>query len=126
VYALVPAMDSCKLQAFERNPREENRKFLRFPLSLKAECHYNVREAGQSCRVVDISGQGLGLELDIPVRLFNGQLVLLSIDIGHRRAPVSAIAKLAWVHSQEDGFFIQRAGSSLLFMDPKGKERLLE
>jgi len=119
-------MDSRSLQAIDGHIREEHRKFLRFPLSLKAECHYNVRESGESCRIVDISSQGFGIELETPVKMVNGQLVLLSIESGSRQPPVSAIAKLAWVQNQEDGFFIQRAGSLLLFMDPAEKERLLK
>jgi len=119
-------MDSRSLKAIDGYRREEHRKFMRFPLSLKAECHYNVRESGESCRIVDISSQGFGIELETPVKMVNGQLVLLSIQSGSRQPPVSAIAKLAWVQNQEDGFFIQRAGSLLLFMDPEEKERLLK
>lgn len=119
-------MDCRSFQAIGGHPREEHRKFLRFPLLLQAECHYNVRESGENCRIVDISSRGLGLELETPIKIFNGQIVLLSIKSGPRLPQVSAIAKLAWVQNQEDGFLIQRAGTLLLFMDPKGKESLLE
>jgi hypothetical protein len=105
--------------------REEYRKFLRFPLSLEAECIYNVGEKAARCRVVDISSQGLGLELDTPVGMQSGQLMLLEIDIADQK-PLSAITKLAWVQSQEDGFMTQRAGSYLLFMDPAGQDKLME
>lgn len=119
-------MDFRSLQAIGGHAREEHRNFLRFPLSLTAECHYNAREPGESCRIVDISSQGLCIELETPVRMCNGQLIFLSIEMGPRQGLVSAIAKLAWVKNQDDGFFIQRAGSFLLFMDPEGKERLLK
>jgi hypothetical protein len=56
----------------------------------------------------------------------SGQLVLLEINVPPREKPVSAITKLAWVRSQEDGFMTQRVGSHLLFMDPWGKEQLIE
>jgi hypothetical protein len=125
-YWLVCTMDARGLQAIEDSITEEHRKYLRFPLSLHAECYYNVRELSESCRIVDISSRGLGLELETPDKVFNGQIVLLSIAVDPRRQPVSAIAKLAWVQNRKDGALLQRAGSDVLFMDPAGKELLLE
>jgi len=119
-------MDAGNLQGFVEKRREEYRKFLRFPLSLQAECHYNVGENSAPCRIVDISSQGLGLELDTPVKIKSGQLMLLEIRIAAQKTPVSAITKLAWVQRQEDGFMMQRVGSCLLFMDPAGQEQLME
>ncbi len=119
-------MDVRGDQALEGSLREQHRKYLRFPLSLKAECYYNVRELSESCRIIDISSRGLGLELETPARVFNGQIVLLSIAVDPRRQPVSAIAKLAWVQNRKNGSLLQRAGSDVLFMDPAGKELLLE
>ena len=119
-------MDAVCLQGSDVKRREQYRKFLRFPLSLQAECHYNVGEKAAPCRIVDISSQGLGLELDIPIKMKSGQLVLLEIDVAAQKTPVSAITKLAWVQSQEDGYMTQRVGSFLLFMDPAGQDHLME
>jgi hypothetical protein len=118
-------MDAGSRQGFFEKSSEEGRKFLRFPLSLEAECVYNVGEKAERCRVVDISSHGLGLELDIPVRMQSGQLVLLEIDIADQKS-LSAITKLAWVQRQEDGFMTQRVGSFLLFMDPVWQDKLME
>jgi hypothetical protein len=119
-------MDAGNRKGFVEKRREEYRKFLRFPLSIQAECHYKVGETAERCRIVDISSHGLGLELDTPVKMQSGQLVLLQINVAPQKKPVSAITKLAWVRSQEDGFMTQRVGSYLLFMDPWGKEQLME
>jgi hypothetical protein len=119
-------MDAGSLQGFVEKRREEYRKFLRFPLSLEAECIYNVREKAERCRVVDISSHGLGLELDTSLRMQSGQLVLLEIKVAGQKTPMNAITKLAWVQRQEDGFMMQRVGSCLLFMDPAGQEQLME
>jgi len=119
-------MVAGSLQGFEQKQREEYRKFLRFPLSLEAECVYNIGKKAEHCRVVDISSHGLGLELDTPVRMQDGQLVFLDIVIGQQKKPVSAITKVAWVQRQEDGFMMQRMGSFLLFMDPRGKEQMMQ
>jgi hypothetical protein len=118
-------MNAENRQGFFEQCREQYRKFLRFPISLEAECIYNVGEKAARCRVVDISSQGLGLELDTPVGVQSGQLLLLEIDMADRK-PLSAITKLAWVQSPEDGFMTQRVGSFLLFMDPDGQDRLME
>jgi hypothetical protein len=119
-------MDAGSLQGFVEKRREEYRKFLRFPLSLEAECTYNVGEKAERCRVVDISSHGLGLELDTSLRMQSGQLVLLEIKVAGQKTPMNAITKLAWVQRQEDGFMMQRVGSCLLFMDPAGQEQLME
>ena len=119
-------MDAGNHKGFVEKRREEYRNFLRFPLSLQAKCHYKVGEPVERCRIVDISSEGLGLELDTPVKMQSGQLVLLEIDVAPQKKPVSAITKLAWVRNQEDGFMTQRMGSYLLFVDPWGKEQLME
>ena len=119
-------MDAVNHQGSVETRREQYRKFLRFPISLQAECLYNVGEQPEPCRVVDISSRGLGIEIDTPVRMQSGQLVLLEIDIASQKTPISAITKLAWVQRQEDGFMMQRMGSYLLFMDPRAKEQLME
>ena len=82
--------------------------FCDFPLSLEAECIYNVGEKAERCRIVDISSQGLGLELDTPVRMQSGQLMLLEINIADQK-PLSAITKLAWV--QKSGRRLHDAAS---------------
>lgn len=113
------------LHIFEKSSPEQ-RKFLRFALSLRAECHYNAGEMAEQCKLVDICSQGLGFELDAPVSMRNGQNVLLKIDVSRKKIPVSAIVKLAWVKIPGDGFMTQRVGSRLLFMDPREKTRLIE
>ena len=118
-------MDAGNRKGFVEKHREEYRKFLRFPISLEAECLYNVGEKAERCRIVDISNHGLGLEFDIPVRIQSGQLMMLEINIADQK-PLSAITKLAWVQRQEDGFMTQRVGSFLLFMDPAGQKQLME
>ena len=118
-------MDAGNQKGFVEKRHEEYRNFLRFPLSLEAACIYNVGEKAARCRVVDISSHGLGLELDAPVGMQSGQLVLLEIDIADQKS-LSAITKLAWVQRQEDGFMVQRVGSFLLFMDPAGQDKLME
>jgi len=110
---------------FKTRPREY-RKFLRFPLALKAKCHYSVDGLSESCRIVDISSKGLGFELDDPVQMHDGQFVLLKIALAPQDPPVSAITELAWVRRRENGSVSQRAGSRLLFIDPAAKQRLLD
>ena len=119
-------MDAGNRKGFDEKDPQEYRNCLRFPLSLQAKCHYKVGEPVERCRIVDISSEGLGLELDTPVKMQSGQLVFLDIDVATQEKPVSAITKLAWVRSQEDGFMTQRVGSHLLCMDPLGKEQLME
>jgi hypothetical protein len=103
----------------------ENRKHLRFPLSLPAECHYRTGEKAQDCRIVDICQQGLGFELDTQVGIRYGQNVLLTIFPPDKKSPVNAIVKLQWAKIPTEGVLKQRVGSRLLFMDPKEKAHLL-
>lgn len=103
----------------------ENRKHLRFPLSLHAECHYKAGENAQECRIVDICQQGLGFELDTQIGIRYGQNVLLTIFPPDKKIPVNAIVKLQWAKIPTEGILKQRVGSRLLFMDPKEKAHLL-
>lgn len=105
------------------SPREEYRSSLRFPLSLEAHVHYSADKEAEPCRIVDVSSRGLGIELDRPVRMLGGQLVLLTIDVAPKEPPVSAISKLAWTVRDRSR---QRAGSVLMFIEPEAKQRLLD
>jgi len=113
-------------QSIIANPRDKHRNFLRFPLALPAKCLFSVDEAAARCRLIDISEQGIGLEIDAPIRIENGQVVLLKIDLDPRLPPVSAITELAWVRRRKNGQEFQRVGSRLRSIDPEVKERLLK
>jgi hypothetical protein len=119
-------MDSFlnRVYGFETS-KIENRKHLRFPLSLPAECHYKSGEQAQQCRIVDICQQGLGFELDTQVGIRYGQNVLLTIFPPDKNIPVNAIVKLQWAKIPTEGVLKQRVGSRLLFMDPQEKAHLL-
>ncbi len=106
--------------------RKEKRQFLRFSLSLRAECHYNAGETAEQCRIVDMCEQGLGFELDAPVTMRYGQNVLLKIFLSEGEMPLSAIVRLTWIRIPSQGFMTQRVGSHLLFMDGREKALLLQ
>ena len=114
-----------RLYGFDKS-KTENRKYLRFPLSLRAECHYNPQETAQECRIVDICQEGLGFELDTDVSMRYGQNVLLAISLPERKMPVNAIVKLQWAKIPCEGVMKQRIGSRLLFIDPREKAHLLQ
>jgi len=114
-----------RLYGFDKS-KIEHRKYLRFLLSLHAECHYTTEETAQECRIVDMCDQGLGFELDTPVDMRDGQNVLLTIFLPDRKMPVNAIVKLQWIKTSNDGFLKQRVGSRLLFIDAKEKAQLLQ
>lgn len=114
-----------RLYGFDQS-KIENRKHVRFPLSLPALCHYKTGEKAQDCRLVDVSEQGVGFELDMVVDVRYGQNVLLSISLPDRKTPVSAIAKLQWIKIPSEGQLKQRMGSRLLFINPREKARLLQ
>lgn len=108
------------------NSQNEKRQFLRFSLSLRAECHYNAGEMAEQCRIVDICEQGLGFELDSPVCMRYGQNVLLKIFLSAQKMPLSAIVRLTWFKIPCRGFMTQRVGSRLLFMAEREKAQLLQ
>jgi hypothetical protein len=126
VKPLVQAMDYAQIQGTIVNRPEKHRNFLRFPLALAAKCLFSVEEAVAPCRVVDISEQGLGLEIDTPIRMCGGQTVMLKIDIAPEQPPVSVITELAWVRRRKTVAGFQRAGSRVLSIDPVSKQQLLE
>lgn len=119
-------MDSVTTHDIIVNRLQKHRNFLRFPLTLPAKCILNVGETPARCRLVDISEQGLGLEVDALIRMRDGQLVLLKIDIDPQQPPVNAITELTWVRRRKNGSELQRAGSRLLLIDPGAKQLLLE
>lgn len=109
------------------NPRTiGHRRFLRFPLMLDARCLFNVEHAAAYCRLVDISSQGLGFEIEAPVRMSYGQSVLLKIEIDPKLSPVSVITELTWVRRRKNGSSFQRVGSRVVQIDPAAKKLLLE
>ena len=123
---LVPAMDYAHMQGVIVNRPDKHRNFLRFPLALPAQCLFSVEEAAARCRLVDICAQGLGLEIDAPVKMYGGQTVLLKINIAPQQPPVSVITELTWVRRRKTLSGFQRAGSRLLLIDPVSKQRLLD
>ena len=114
-----------RLYGFDKS-KTENRKHLRFALSLNAECHYDSKETAKECRIVDICHEGLGFELDTNVAMRYGQNVLLTIFPPDGKIPVNAIVKLQWAKIPCEGVMKQRIGSRLLFMDPREKAHLLQ
>jgi hypothetical protein len=107
----------------------ENRKYLRFPLSLAAECHYNTCktvEKAKECTIIDVCEQGLGFEMDTHAGIYHGQKVLLSIVLPDKKLPVNAIVQLQWAKIPCEGALKRRVGSRLLFIDPKEKAHLLQ
>ena len=119
-------MDTGSVRVSVDRHDAENRKALRFPLSIQADCIYNVSKLAVRCRIVDISSQGLGLEFDSPVELQSGQIVLLAINLAHQKKIISAIARVTWEETRKDGFRPKRMGGRLLFMDSQSKKLLLE
>ena len=126
VKPLVQAMDYAQTQGIIVNRPDKHRNFLRFPLALPAKCLFSVEEEVAPCRVVDISDQGLGLEIDAPIRMCGGQTVMLKIDIAPDQPPVSVITELAWVRRRKTVAGFQRAGSRVLSIDPVSKQRLFD
>ena len=114
-----------RLYGFDKS-KIEHRKYLRFSLSLRAQCHYATKETAQECRIVDMCDQGLGFELDTPVDMRDGQNLLLTIFLPDKKMPVNAIVKLQWIKTSNNGLLKQRVGSRLLFIDAKEKAQLLQ
>ena len=104
----------------------ESRRFLRFSLSLRAECHYNNGEPAGQCSIVDICDQGLGFEIETDVTMRYGQNMLLKIFLPDQPMPLSAVVKLQWIHIPLEGRMIQRVGGQLLFMDVLEKAQLTQ
>jgi hypothetical protein len=114
-----------RLYGFDQS-KIEHRKYLRFSLSLRAECHYTTEGTAQECRIVDMCDQGLGFELDTPVGMQDEQNVLLTIFLPDRKMPINAIVKVQWIKTSSEGLHKQRVGSRLLFIDLKEKAQLLQ
>jgi hypothetical protein len=104
----------------------DNRRSLRFALSLQAECHFNSGAIAGQCRIVDICVQGLGFEIETDVIMRYGQKILLKIFLPHKPLPLSAVLKLQWIHVPLEGRMIQRVGGRLLFMDVLEKAQLMQ
>ena len=114
-----------RLYGFDQS-KIENRKHVRFPLSLPAHCYYRAGEKARECTLVDVSEQGVGFELGTDVDIRYGQNVLLSIFLPERKTPVSAITKLQWAKIPHEGNPKQRIGSRLVFIHPRDKAQLLQ
>jgi len=106
--------------------RRENRKFLRFSLSLSAECHYNNGEIPGQCRVVNICDRGLGCEIETNRALRYGQNVLIRIILPDKPLPLSALLTLQWIKIPLEGEMVHRVGGQLLYMDMGEKSQLMQ
>jgi hypothetical protein len=110
----------------DENCNQESRRFLRFSLSLNAECHFNSGDMAAPCRLVDVCRQGMGFEIETDVSMRYGQNVLLKIFIPAKHLPASAIVKLKWRKIPHEAAMIQRVGGLLMFMDVREKAHLLQ
>ncbi len=119
-------MECINIASTEEKCRQENRKFPRFSVALPAECHDNSGQVAGQCRIVDVSEQGLGFEIESDVMLSYGQNVLLKIFLPDTPVPLSAVLKLQWINIPLEGKMIKRVGGQLLFMDVREKAQLMQ
>jgi len=81
---------------------EEKRKFKRFPIELKAK--YFLRENHEkwkSCMVINLSRQGMGMEVYLQERIPIDSILQIEILAPEKETPVMAMGILRWIKKQE-------------------------
>ena len=81
----------------ENNTREDRRKFKRFPTQLSARYLEEFGQEWKSCTVINISREGMGIEVYLRERIHVGSIIKLEIIIPTKDGPIRATGILIWL-----------------------------
>jgi hypothetical protein len=105
---------------------DQKRKFQRFPVQLDARC-FGAGESGhRTCKITEISRQGILLKLHLHKEIPEGQNVALEIALPPDGTIINALAKVKWVKDSEAvGPYDYTVGAQMTMIQPEDKKRLL-
>ena len=87
----------------EISKKEDKRKFKRFPINLDAK--YLLEEdqrKWEGCTVINISREGMGIEVYLHERINIGSILQLKIIIPTNEEPIKATGILMWIKEPDE------------------------
>ena len=105
----------------------EKRNFKRFPIDLNAKCFGGGSIEGKECKVVNISRNGIAIELYLKEKIDIAPSLELEINFPERIKPISSQVVLKWIAKLKDETeFNFAAGGKLKVIAPDDRECLLD
>ena len=106
---------------------DERRKAQRYPMELHGNCVGDNGDTGKHCKVIEISRDGMAIQLFSKERISTGRELVLEIDITTKRDPVKAVITLKWIKEIDDETgYSYLAGGELTTIEKSDKQALLE
>lgn len=105
----------------------DRRKFKRFPIQLSARYLEENEGEWQDCFVINISREGMGIEVYVRERIRMGSVLQLEIVVPIKKEPISVMGTLMWIKElKRNPRFNFVCGVMLITIDPEDKWALLD
>ena len=106
---------------------EDQRKYKRFPSQLSARYLGENKEEWKDCRVINVSREGMGVEIYMQEAINIGSILQLEIDVPVKKESIDAMGTLMWVRElKDDPTFNFVGGIQLITIDSEDKWELLD
>ena len=106
---------------------EDKRKYKRFPSQFGARYLEEGEEEWINCSVVDVSREGMGIEIHMQEAIKIGSILQFEIDIPAKEKQISAMGTLMWIKELRGNTeFNFVGGVKLITIDPEDKWELLD
>ena len=106
---------------------DERRKFLRFPLQLRARYTEQDKDTWKECSVIDISREGMGVIIYAMEAISEGTLLVIEIHAPIQDDPMVVEGKLVWLKEIKDHLpFNYAGGVELTSISPENKWALID
>lgn len=109
------------------NHTEDRRKFKRFPIQLSTRYLEENKKEWQDCSVINISREGMGIEVYVRERIQMGSILQLEIVVPIKNEPLYVVGTLMWIRElKENPKFNFVGGVKLITIDPEDMWTLLD
>ena len=106
---------------------EDRRKYRRFPIQLSARYLEENEKEWKECSVINISREGMGIEVYVSERIHIGSILQFEIVVPIKEEPIDVIGTLMWIKELKGNpRFNFVGGVMLITIDPEDKWTLLD
>ena len=106
---------------------DDRRKFLRFPLQLRARYTENNGNNWKECSIIDISREGMGVIIHSIEAINEGVLLKIAIHAPVLDDPITVEGRLMWLKElKDDPQFNYAGGVQLTSIAPEDKWALID
>jgi len=76
---------------------KDRRKYKRFPMQLSAQYLEENGKEWKECSVINISREGIGIEVYVRERIQIGSILQLELDVPIKKEPIKVMGTLMWI-----------------------------